>query len=646
MESNKYFPNFIGEVRLGNYYVSPFVSIKVDSNLRSIWLDLETPKKSFSKKVLGGFNFSIMRKSLGGSNDFIFNFKKEYLNLFNIFTGSKLSIPNIINFILNPIQLGEKHEELSNRIAELTSHFSDDDKSYLVNFSNLISSFPKESMNKLLHENKYSLVFGELDESELYENNVITQKRVDLKTQSITPEILEKYFGNIVLSKKTLNEVFVSLGIGDIISNPPKLPTVGGSIFIDMGGTGKSMMKSALTKFWTMELGGEVVEKDGIAEFSGDTNYATLIRSWYYGSKNDENPKYDKDGLFNIALKNKVPSLLIIDEAERFIRTSRDGYSDGAADSIVTEFKKYLTGRDKGGVQGHVLTLFIANVERSHLNPQLAQGGERLSVVHFGPPTTQVDWLKLINMYFNSNNLFFSDRDDKKDILLANLILKHNSYMSSEEFMIPPRKFGSSFCGTYKKKYLTKEKKISDDNIFHSLYHGIVDNEESYSKIKYENFFKFIIDDLLMVEVKKAKLNDGMFRKDYYNFVGLNFDNSSGSNSNHFSVEELKELEIILGDSVVRRIISANYLFEVLGIIDVDNFNDSQELKKLITKLIFKIGAQNYIFKDLDNNSHTISTDIGKELLKELFNKLPNSKLDIKDLKVKAPVVDFSKFNI
>ena len=527
----------LSEVPIGIYYL-PISSLYVDENLLTLWVDLSIEKKIISKKEKGVFNFQINRISKGTRNDFKIPLKEEIFKIFEIFKQHKLPLNEVINFIMNPEQLGNKNEGLIELIKRITSHFKENDFENLQRLQILINDLPRKKISLLLSEKKYSLILGSLDKSEEVKNKVLTHTLTQLKKVNISKEDVDACFNNIIISEKVFRQVVDALNLNNIIAGVP--PTSGGAVFIDMGGTGKSLMVEGLQKFWRT-IGGTSITKNGIAEFTGDINYAKLIESWYLGSDND-NKNYDKKGLLDCAIEDEIPALLIVDEADRFIRTSTDNYEDKAADLITTEFKKYLQRFGKSqGVGGYVLTLFIANITFDDINPQLRQGGERLTPVYFGPPTSVEDWIELMNIYFKSGNLNFKNNNIEFKKKLAELILLHNSLMNKEVYMIVPRKFGPGFCEDYLSNHFTSEDlNQNTQSRTDARYEALHTKTKDYSQTIIDNndFFIHIIEDLLLIEVQNARMNVEELRNKYYQFVGINSnsqnreDPNNGSNSN------------------------------------------------------------------------------------------------------------------
>lgn len=607
MNSTKYIPDFLGECRLGTYYVSAFHSLRTDNDYKTIWLDLETKKGFFTYSSESDYKFPIIRKSLGKKEDFGLFLNNKFLPLFNLFQANSIPIPVIVDFILNPEKLGQENQYLISQILELRKNFSDEDKKELLKFSQFVQNLRKEPLPKLLDDKKYSLLFGNLNFQERIDNKVLTEKNPELKRINITEDDIHECFGNIILSDSIFNNVFSALGLKDIFADPPQLPKSGGAIFIDMGGTGKSLMKAGLKAFWK-KIGGECIEKNGIAEFGHDTNYARLIGSWYFGY---DEKGYDKVGLFNLAVKNKVPSLLIIDEADRFVKSSNNEYKDESADLIITEFKKYLNERDKGGVFGYVITLFIANVAWEDLNPQLRQGDSRLTPVYFGPPNDENEWLDLIDIYFNECNFQFKERSKKDDSILANLILIHNKCMNNEIYKIPPRKF-SDFCKKYLSKYYKEERKREGETRVKKIFASLFSKNNVNMVINYKNFLEHFIDDLLLNEVKLSKGNVSYYKNLYYKYI--NNENQEDSEEK----AEFDEFKEIFEDIDTLRIMFAKKYFEIFS---NDKILSNEEVKVIWRVLLFKYrGDKEEEFVEF--NGKKCTGIISKSLVKDIYFKV------------------------
>ncbi|MFW6285617.1 MAG: ATP-binding protein [Nanoarchaeota archaeon] len=617
MESNKFFPKIIGETRIGTYYVAPIFSLRTDNEMTTIWLDLETKKDYFKKKPLSAYNSPVIRKSLGAKDDFILYTNHKLKTLFDMFktiTDNPIPIPNMIEIILNPEKLGEEQHQLIEYITQFTQNFTQQDKKDLLKLNQLISNLKKTNISRLLNESKYTLILGNLTPDNQYINKVATQTQIELKQQYITQNDIKEVFNKIILDDSIFKQVFTSLGLQNICATPPQPPQTGGAIFVDMGGTGKTLMKDALMDFWK-KLGGECLEKNGIAEFSKTENYAGLIGSWYYGYEGKAQG-YDKKGLIKAANENKVPSLLIIDEADRFIAKESE---DKAAELIITELKRHLNK----STQGKVLTLFIANVDEKDINPQLKQGGTRLTLVYFGPPKNQQDWVELISMYIEESKLQFEDRNSHYDTLLAKLILFHNSNMPSEKYMIVPRKFGPNFCKRYINNYFSDKKTVTNKSnkwqIIHSMLHT---NQDKDVKVKYNDFIKNFIDDYLLKEIKSANMQIEYYKKQYYEFIELDWQKQKTTNNqkNPSSDIEKAEVNLILQDKDTKRIIKSQYGFELLGI----NPNETktkiiETWRKTLKDFVAQGGDKGYRFKD-----RIIQSLMAQKLLEHINGKINN----------------------
>lgn len=470
---------YLYQMKEGTAYVS-INSVVMSNDNRTLWLNVST--RNFSFKQSAFYPIQIKRKSVGLNDDFTLISVPEsmYSSLTKSYEYTQRRINGFIEldnegFFLDIIyrNFGERSDEeyarttLFRKIQILfqimkakieseketeniiESNFSIDfqillkkitsnDLDNLKFFIDFINNGLKEgtlkqsSIHDLLENDNYVLICGDLvgDEDLMY--NSITQitsfKEHDT---SKIEQLYSRFFGNIIIDESIKSTFETCMGI-DSISAGLK-PQYGGVILIDTGGTGKSLLKNALNNFAT-ELGACVKER-GEGDVTSYKNAGPqLVKRWYRGSKvKDHISSKVEEDLVKEAIKRRVPSFLIIDEAQRLIEKERPG-SDNI--NAINSWKKYIQEMNKGGVTGLVVTLLIANSDKENIDKPLQQGGERLTLVKLGQPREKSIWIRLLNLYFKDNKI---NHSETKFEILSELLLFHLSVVTTEEFALSPR---------------------------------------------------------------------------------------------------------------------------------------------------------------------------------------------------------------
>ncbi len=548
-------PRLVGNMRIGKpYYVSPAL-LCTDSNLRTLWLNINS--KYFEDKPSLSKNFCITRIEEGTEQDFTFNTipyflrdsetGQEYVkyfsiknlkNLFDIFYGGggindggddidklirHLTIPKkieILTSIKKTLINGNEQElqELSQGypgylIDAVDKRMNKDDINTLEYFGKYILKYvKKETMDSVLINEDYTKILGDLTSSEELKNVCISENITFKRHEEADIiRLMDECFDHIIMSPDVKKAFYRAMNLQSIISG--KKAERGGAILIDYGGTGKSMLKKGIIKF-AEKLNATVKEK-GQGDITSYVNAGPqVIQKWYRGSKsNDEITGGNKEeDLLQNARKNRVLSFLIVDEAENLIKKeSNNGGNTRNLDTINT-WKKFIQEHEKGGVTGYVTTLLIANMERDEIDGPLSQGGERLEAIRIGQPNDEQTWLRLLEMYVSKSNLTFSGHNDLS--ILARLLLHYkNNIAFSEEFCPSQRTiefFIKSYLSTHISNIVSNNRQGNNQNL--SLSQEFIREVNMENQIKEQNSSIDIDLRTFMDEI----INGLLFTNDYY----------------------------------------------------------------------------------------------------------------------------------
>ncbi|NQZ85784.1 MAG: AAA family ATPase, partial [Nanoarchaeales archaeon] len=477
-------PEVLGQIRVGeSYYISPSLCLYTDVNRKTLWLDLNLDFKKLSKKNSGMYNFMITRSKVGFLDDF------KYMDLTLKFLNEILENFPTADEQGNPAPNYGILEKLNMISSNAKDNLTETQKNIINDLIIFLSNLRTLPLNKLLGENNYTLLLGELSPDEELANRVVTENIVFEKKDSTN---LPKYFEDVIIDQKVKNSIYTALGIPSILSGDK--PRTGGGILIDWGGTGKSMMKASLIAFF-LSIGAEVKEKD-----QGDiTSYVNagpqLIKTWYRGGKMEGTDGEEEIDLVKAARKNKTPSILIIDEAEDFIREPA-GNEKSPLGNVTGTLKRFIQDVEKGGVTGYVITLLIANIDKDDIHGPLRQGAERLKAIHIGPPKQDELWNKIFK--FGFKNLKF-ENNFIDDNLFAELLIEFNAFVSHEKFSVSPRRF-MGFCSDYYYNFGKNDSVASSDEEFFKKSKSL--GTEKTWDIKFYDFVNHFIENVLKENLK------------------------------------------------------------------------------------------------------------------------------------------------
>lgn len=589
-------PEYIGELRKGLYYINLSESIFIDEDLRTIWVRLSSI--AFSKNSSDYFNIPIERIDTGTPNDFrLISFpkvdyykNKKYYSQISIGNLKKLfsffdfgnveqnnnqdeSIEQEIkkhNFIFLTEQLeaiksvDETQQQLPKKYSDFKKKITKDELNIAFDFINLIKSksIRKAPINDLITNEDYSLIMGNL--SPVEELNYLCGTEVlDFKKheEKKVLESFDKHFAKIKINNALKNEFFNRVGMEKLIRGE-KLE-YGGIVLLDFGGTGKSLLKEALRNF-IKDMGGAFVEKD-VGDISSYMNSGPqTIQRWYRGSKVIDYISTVKElDLVAEARKNKVPSYLVIDEAEDLIEDENKKSFGKSSLNTINSLKKFIQHVNKGGVVGYVGTILIANMTPENVDQTLLQGGERLKGLWLGQPNINLEykidensaieqWVEIIEYIISESNLKFEKNTYKPkclakllfynlrfiDELLRNNSQNYNKY-ECERFGISPRMFGD-FVNTYYDRFSNN---IVDSNNFRDTIKNIFHNSSSTSSIdgdiiNFGVFLSNIINSLLLPKIRDH-FNENLFNQEYVRII------EGCRNEENNSNDDVQDAEII-----------------------------------------------------------------------------------------------------
>ena len=619
-------PKVVGELQKNKFLFVSLNSIYTDEDKRTIWLDLESNNFNLNT-AKGSFIYAVIRKDVGTARDFSFlplSFSQNSLvssksinllndeDFWNVFTNPEKNfvyepISEKINFIqeiLHNIKAAKDQNKkipLSEEILKKLE-LNEDEINILLKIKDEIKKINKKHINELLYEKRYSLLIGELTLEEEILNKVATEED-NIKKPSITFEEVAKYFEDVIIDDKIKQEVYLGMSLPEIIAG--KKPKSGGVILIDRGGTGKSLLKSRFIELFK-RMKAEVKEKS-----QGDiTSYVNsgpqVIKKWYRGGPTDQVTGHEEVDLVGAAKKNGIPSLLVIDEAEEFIRENKNSSQRDSVNALNT-LKKYIQDAEKGGVTGYVITLLIANMNEKEIHEPLKQGAERLKPIYLGPPSSIEIWEKVIkNVVIEKNKLEFKENQNLK--LLAELLLKHNNTVSDEGFVITPREL-SAYSSEYYSKHTTEGEIIPGDKAFFKRMFAISNKQDKW-KIDFNIFLKDIILEILTDKLNKdtaSKSKKEDLIKEYFQLISVA--RSDEENKSHLLIEGGKlseEEKLIIDVETAFEFISSN--MNKLELSYNTRENNSELLSLFISNLvILNTNLEKYYeFKKIDKKDFKI----------------------------------------
>ncbi len=616
-------PSRVGELQNGKFLFVSINSIFSDNDKRTIWIDLENP--NFSLKIpRAAFIYGIKRKSVGESSDFQFlpnTFTGDYMTsnkALNILSDSSfwdhfsnerqnfdyMPISEKVNFIFRLLkQIGQAKSKgqdipLPDDIMKKLE-LSELDLKMLENIKIFIEQLPKKPIQDLLMNGRYSLILGNLTIDESMENKVATEEDIIVKPK-ITSSDVASLFDGVILDMEIKEKIYSGLSLPDILNG--KKPKTGGVILIDHGGTGKSLIKKQIIKLFK-KMGAETKEKS-----QGDiTSYVNagpqVIKKWYRGGSSSEVTGREEVDLVAIAKKKGIPSLLVIDESEEFIRERKDSRHDPV--NALNTLKKYIQDAEKGGVTGYVLTLLIANIDAEEIHAPLQQGAERLTLVYLGPPNSIRIWNDVIKYIVEENKLDFEKNFNSE--ILAKILFEFQKNVSHERYAITPRKLGA-YCSEYYTKHTETGSKVADD---FSYFEKIMKKNENSKvwRIDFRQFLNHIIEELLSEELSKdpqMRYNKDNIIKEYIRYAD--------------SIHPIKEIGV--SDNVKREIEESNEI----SIEDVKKYFEDALRFNAQSLLNFKKPFNEDLINSFGKNLYTIQMHMGK------YFELKGIKFDEKEL--------------
>jgi hypothetical protein len=470
----------IGQMRQGDrMYISP-TAIYTDEERRTIWVDMKS--KSFSKNKRGSFQYLLKRFFVGTNQDFQLmpiNFgppssTMKAINLLNdmdfwsVFAEQNKNLPfttvhskikfliNILNDIKGALDQGQEINLPREVMKKL--ELAEPDLLVLQRLNIFVNGFQKKSIHELLGDNKYSLMVGILDLDEKMKYEPGTEETNIIVPTGVTMADFEREFSHIILDSALKQRINVAMGIRRIFAG--QRPRTGGVILIDEGGTGKSLLKSAFLKFFEEKLKAATKERSAADVTSYVNADAQLIKRWYVGGPKESHLGEAELDLVREARNRNVPSLLVIDEAQRFIM-KEEGASSESNSGAINMLKKYIQEPSKGGVTGYVLTILVANVQANKIDPALSQGAERLEAIYVGLPSNIEQWVEVQKFFYFDKKAkilleFQDNQDDVNKALqkIASVLLYHQENVAStERYGISPRRLADYIS----KYYMTHE---------------------------------------------------------------------------------------------------------------------------------------------------------------------------------------------
>ncbi|MCA9486034.1 AAA family ATPase [Candidatus Woesearchaeota archaeon] len=232
---------------------------------------------------------------------------------------------------------------------------------------------------ELLEDKKYFCLEADLlEEEEKTLNNSEVKTETHYKKPKVSGTDVINMYSKVILDEELKEQIVESLSIEEIVHGQ-KLEG-SGVILIGPPGTGKSVLMEITEEFFE-KIGGHVKKKKlgDITSYKNDS--AQAVQRWYVGGSvpgADGRNAYEP-GCEEIALKNSVPSLLIVDEAKELIK--KPGFSQTTQDfsDALEMFKAHIGNKD---VQ-NVITMMAANIEASEVDDALTRD-LRLDLYYIG----------------------------------------------------------------------------------------------------------------------------------------------------------------------------------------------------------------------------------------------------------------------
>lgn len=560
------------------YYIDITNSLRVDENFRTLWIDLDSQRLSKDYTLVN--SVPIFRKDSGSKEDFLLKgipefYKdkegktlmrwhsfKELHELFEIFIlgGEKrvfsreeenleifvkgFSLLDRIDYLRN---FANSEEQIPIKSLEKARKIIQKNKEGFLTILQYFEDFiqknvKKESIDTLIEQGNYSLVFGELSPDEYMENISFTLQSSfrELDPQRVE-DLLFRTLDGIAISNRGIDEIIEGLGLARW---PVGLaPKKGGCLFHDYGGTGKSLFVERFKEF-VKRLGPEFnlnseeipyVEEVSTSEISSYSNAGPqIVKRWFMGY--DGQPDHisgKKPDLVKISRERRMPSFLIIDEAKDLILAdSARGHNDTNLNTS-TSIKRFVQDIKKGGVVGNVIVIMIANMTIDQVDSPIIQRGERLTPVWFGHPRSIEHWNNVIEYHINDKNLNFRQNSVSLEhlsrLLIRNLELiraqMNNPPNNAEEInAVDQRSFGDhmgSFAGNLNVRN-------SNASGWRSLAAKAIFNRDNQNQTRVQLNFRDlmvdVIENLLLFNVRNKNIGDETTFRDEFQAILDDYD--------------------------------------------------------------------------------------------------------------------------
>ncbi|MCH8519344.1 MAG: hypothetical protein LAT82_01170 [Nanoarchaeota archaeon] len=564
-------PTQIGNLKLKQtYFIEPnHPTLFVDDALMGIWINLDSTQ--FSNKQSIGFPISIQRINNGDKKDFkllsfpsykitsegklpVQIFLDDVYEIFNTAfplgarenegeenqTDKELDLEQKIDILHKIFEFDTSKGRIPKNYLEAKDKLSSSVLEKMRLFLKFIKNLRKAPLKELLTDKTKSIIFGTLSMKDELENQVATMnvqyKKID---DNSCQRVFDEAFKSLYLSDSQLHDIFDAIGF-KYWSNG-NIPLTGGAIFVDYGGTGKSLSKSAIRSF-TKGLAKSVKTDCEIKEVtSGEiSSYVNsgpqTVQRWYLGSKISDHISSKQPNLVEKARINQFPSFLIVDEAQDLIKSSdlrRIGESDPGT---IEPFKRFIQDVNKGGVTGFVITILIANMRPEQIDNPLSQGGERLKTIWFGHPKTVEAWSAVALFQFEDKKLKFNLEYNQLPLKnIGKILLKQQEFLKNS-FQI--REFEEEKGGVSQRIFgdIVAEFKSrnSNENITSFSINQFRHTEDIDKIFDFISFLEFLIEKAISTARRGGfSINEQQLRNLLRNEINLETNSTSSSNDNH-----------------------------------------------------------------------------------------------------------------
>jgi len=475
----------ISEIKLKkNFKIDPLVSLKLeeipnpekDPNrpfLLRLWLDTE------SNCILDKFELNLTN---------IFNIKKKDIFWFKLYKKKE-----DLNIIYKPLIKSMNLSDIQKLMQKL----------HINKKSKITSSEALSPKNR----GRYYPIYTEIPLTSEEELKLKDPRKVEFefKKPSVSGSEIMKIFDKVIIEKSKKERILDAIGIQNILQG--KRVTKGGVILVDYGGTGKSEFMKLAEEVWNL-MGAESKRDSASSIGSYQNEAAKKIQEFYFGGET-----YGfQSNLVESAVKNQIPSLLIVDETEDLIRDTNKTGVNSSYKGATASFKNACQALEKGGAGGLVVTILAANIDPEDIESALGSGGERLTVVYLGLPKIN-EWIEMINNFIHLTNLKLVEssftNENKK--IIAYLLYMYNKDLEGKNSSFTPRQFWS-FCNNYYGEFSE------------SGHEGIIERirDGDYSNIKpWEINFKDFFNNLLyLIQAKfEQDENPNLLKEKVNNFL-------------------------------------------------------------------------------------------------------------------------------